>query len=222
MFMSSITFQKPAAIFKFPDGTTRELSIKQLPSDFIPDISAYGTAGVAARPPVDADYGTALRGIAFNQIPAVSNPSLHSSSSASALLVSDTESTVRVLWSHVGYGILGLGGALGYGSGRVSFPPQYDGWSFISAHAPSAVLVQVSCPIRLAGFFDNQSRPKSPVLFYASGNFVGQVDHPGDTTDREYGEFILDAGEHLLESVLLHASSDNAHTVWCYRPADQN
>jgi hypothetical protein len=137
------------------------------------------------------------------------------SAALSAALDSGTD-TLTILWHSVGYGTIGLNGAQGYGDGQIVPPPEFRGWKFISAHAPSAVLVQVKKPIYLVGFFNTTSLPKTPVTFYASGNYVGQVSKPGETTDDQYGQFELWADTHLLEVVINGGDKASSHTDWAY------
>jgi hypothetical protein len=133
--------------------------------------------------------------------------------------------TVDIIWSEVGYGSLGLGGNLGYDTKRVKPPHGFGGWQFISAHAPSRILVKVNKPIYLAGFFD--VLPASIVLkntasFYASGNLVGRVSEKEATTLSKYGHFLLWSDEHLLEIRLSTEDKSSCHTVWAYKDANQN
>jgi hypothetical protein len=131
---------------------------------------------------------------------------------------------IDIIWSDVGFGSLGLGGVLGYESKRVRPPQGFNGWQFISAHAPSKVMVKVNKPIYLVGFFDVLPASvslKSTASFYASGNFVGRVSAKETTTMSKYGHFLLWSDDHLLEIQLSTEDKTNCHTVWAYRDADQ-
>jgi len=126
------------------------------------------------------------------------------------------DATVQVLWYKVGRGSLGLGGVTGY-KGLVVPPDSVKGWNFISAHAPSAIMISSTEPIRLAGFFNTGCAPVSSAVFFANGNYVGQLRQPGITTDDQFGSFTLERGEHLLEVILNESSNTEAQTIWVYK-----
>jgi len=131
------------------------------------------------------------------------------------------DETVQILWSTVGYGRVGLGGILGYESKKVVPPEGFENWNFISAHSPSAIMIRNTKPIRLAGFFDMACYPETPVTFYASGNYVGQVGMIATTTETQYGEFVLWPDDHLLEIVLNGTHNAYSHTVWAYKIVEE-
>ena len=126
------------------------------------------------------------------------------------------DETVKVLWYRVGRGSLGLGGVTGY-KGMVVPPEAVKDWNFISAHAPSAIMIRSAQPIRLTGFFNDGCDPVSSVVFFANGNYVGQLRQPGTTTNEQYGSFMLAPGEHLLEVILNESNNTAAQTVWAYK-----
>jgi hypothetical protein len=129
--------------------------------------------------------------------------------------------SVRVVQSKVAAGRLGLSGADGFG-GTVTPPTCVSGWHFISASAPSTITVVTTKPIRLAGFLNKSATEpdvlSAPVSFYASGNFIGQLNKPGDCTLESFGEFLLWPGEHLLDATMNSMTdAGSLRTVWAYK-----
>jgi hypothetical protein len=128
---------------------------------------------------------------------------------------------IDIKWQDVGWGCLGLNGNLGFDAKRVQPPADLVGWNYLSAHAPSSLLVEVTRPIKLAGFFSSTSTaPASSASFFASGNYVGKVNKLGESTLTNYGEFHLWAGTHLLEVTLTLQDKSGCHSVWAYKDAD--
>jgi len=160
---------------------------------------------------ISAIYGGQLPGV-HGEAPAVD----YTAATLAEPPVIKLDDTVQILWHTVGFGRIGFGGVTGYG-GTLVPPKSLSGWNFISAHAPSAILIRNTKPIRLAGFFNTGSSPKNPVTFYATGNYIGQVAGPGSSTDDQYGSFVLWPDEHLLEIILNGSSNNSAHTIWAYK-----
>jgi len=147
-------------------------------------------------------------------------PQLPATPEVTALADLPINDSINILWHTVGYGRIGLNGVTGYG-GNVVPPASLNGWNFISAHAPSAILLRNTKPIKLAGFVNHDAVLGNPVTFYASGNLIGEINTINKSTSDEWGDFILWPDEHLLEVVLNGNSNNGAHTIWAFQVIEE-
>ena len=123
------------------------------------------------------------------------------------------------------YGMLGLGGDLGFsvdGRSRVQSSvigtrEQTSGCQLVSAHAGSRVVINVHEPVDVSGFLDDDSkdRPKAPVLFVVDDRPLGTLWAPGVRT----ADTPLSPGRHTLVAKCLNPHDNGRrYSAWAIRP----
>ena len=120
---------------------------------------------------------------------------------------------ITILESSVGYGQIATGGDLGYENKRVDVPGT-RGWTAISAHAPSKVVIQTNGPIEIIAAQNNDLTANRDHLAMVDGELIGKIKEAGSKTLIR----LLEPGIHTLE----FPATDNegkAHTLWLYRTA---
>lgn len=109
------------------------------------------------------------------------------------------------------YGDIGIGGSLGYEHKKVSVYGT-AGWTAISAHAPSTVVIKTNRPIDLMAAQNGDMNANFEHIALVDGKSIGGVKTAGQKTK----PVKIEAGEHTLE--FQNAKNNGqAHTLWLYR-----
>jgi hypothetical protein len=129
----------------------------------------------------------------------------------------------RDLRGSVGYGAIGIGGALGFHDGLVNRPlcrRCLEGFVAISAHAPSKVELTFDRPVRILGFLNASATldRARPIEFWANHNYVGRVAEPGECT----AEATVEAGPCILQATCDGSLATGRHSVWAVGEADDH
>jgi hypothetical protein len=123
---------------------------------------------------------------------------------------------LQILDAAVHTGQVGLGGVLGYDNLEVSVPAAYRDWHSISAHAPSALSINVTEPVEIVGCMNGSMRVyrEDDILFSVNGDAIDALHGPWETTR----PLIIPPGQHRL-SVSYFGNPEYCHSLWLYRDA---
>lgn len=117
------------------------------------------------------------------------------------------KSPVNIVTSSVGYGKIGLHGSLGYENRTVNIKAD-SRTTWISAHAPSEIEIELEENALVFGALDNSGSPHVPVIAAVDDIPIGEVVKGGDKTPTVR----LIPGKHILMFETDDARS--AHTIW--------
>jgi hypothetical protein len=123
---------------------------------------------------------------------------------------------------HIGYGSLGVDGALGYKSpmvaDRVMLPERIGNYDrCLSAHAPSQVDVEVTEPVSVCGVMNGGCRlhDGGACEFWIDNHWIGDVCNCAEPTPWIH----LPPGRYSLRANSTRANW-GAHTIWLFRKSD--
>ncbi len=125
-----------------------------------------------------------------------------------------------ILRSNCSYGSIGTDGWLGYDTilaSSVLDPAGRADASYISAHAPSLVEIELTASAKISGLLNLTAShdPLRPVAFMVNENPLGLVGSPGQST----AALTLAKGRHVLRTWCENA--DSRHSVWRLDPCPQ-
>lgn len=127
--------------------------------------------------------------------------------------------TIIVKEHTVGYGDLGVNGDLGYEGKRVQMQGLPDGIEWISAHAPSKLVIETTEPLYVFGAIDESTSSVEDTFFARNKNIwecaflldgerIGGISAGGFTTM----QVRIEPGLHTLETVT--GDAGRTHSIW--------